>query len=325
MELTAFAIVVLALLLAAVRELTPAAARFSASSARPLEPAVWSLSSAMLGLALMEFFASQVDRIALGFYSGARAVGIYSVAAAMVAYVSIVLHSVNQIFSATISDLHTRGDHALLARLFQSLTKWVVGLTLPVASVLIIFARPIMRIFGSDFEAGWPILVIGTFGQLVNCGVGSVGYLLLMSGNQKRLLKVQAVMAVVMVALNIALVPGWGLMGAAVAAAITNAGTNAWNLIEVRRALGLSPYNRSYVRLLPPAIAMLGATALLKRNSGIFHHDWLAVGATGVAAYLVFGAVALAFGLDDDDRLIAHAIWSRISGAFPRMPTKVEP
>src|ERR1700738_3894828 len=130
-----------------------------------------------------------VDKVALGHYLNAQDVGVYSVAAAVVVYVPLVLQSVNKIFSPTIADLHTRGGHALLSRLFQSLTKWVIGLTTPLAAVVIVFARPIMRIFGPDFAEGWPILVIGTLGQLINCGVGSVGYLLLMSGNQKRLIR----------------------------------------------------------------------------------------------------------------------------------------
>ena len=50
-----------------------------------------------------------------------------------------------------------------------------------------------MRVFGHDFEAGWVILVIGAAGQLVNCAVGSVGYLLLMSGNERRLVRIQLV------------------------------------------------------------------------------------------------------------------------------------
>ena len=72
-----------------------------------------------------------------------------------------------------------------------------------------------------------------------------------MSGNQRRLIRVQAGMAAVIVVLSVWLVPVWGVLGAAVAAAITNVGVNAWNLVEVRRALKLSPYNRSYLKLLP--------------------------------------------------------------------------
>ena len=259
---------------------------------------------------------TQADRIALGFFRHPREVGIYAIGATVVVYVPLVLSSINQIFAPTISDLHTRHEHALLARLFQSLTKWVVGMTLPLALVIIALARPLMRIFGGDFEVGWPILVIGTLAQLVNCGVGSVGYLLLMSGNERRLLKVQIVMALVMVGACIALVPLWGIVGASLAAAITTVGMNVWNLLEVRKVLGLSPYNRSYLRLLPPAIATAAAMLVLRRYAGVFHHDWLTVGVALTLAYGIFAAVVLLSGLDADDKLIAKAIWSRVRGTL---------
>jgi O-antigen/teichoic acid export membrane protein len=304
------------LLLIAVRQLTPPAARFSAHSSASPSKEVWSLSAAMLGIGFLDFLMAQVDKIALGFYRGAREVGIYSVAAAVVVYVALALNSINQIFAPTIADLHARGEHVLLARLFQSLTKWVIGLTLPLAMVVIVFSRPIMRIFGHDFEAGWPILIIGTVGQLVNCGVGSVGYLLLMSGNEKRVVKVEIIMAAVMVVLSAALIPLWGIMGAAVASAVTNVGMNVGNLLQVRSALGLWPYTKGYLRLVPPTLAMMLATILLKTHSDIFRHDWLAVGATTVAAYAVFAAIVPIVGLDADDRLIATAIWSRVRNVF---------
>ena len=145
-----------------------------------------------------------------------REVGIYAVATALVTFVPIVLQSVNQIFSPTIADLYARGQIELLGRIYQTLTKWILGLTLPLAAGIIIFAPALMRIFGHDFELGWPILVIGTLGQLINCGVGSVGYLLMMSGNQGRVVRIQAVMACVMVGLSAILIPRWGITGAAV-------------------------------------------------------------------------------------------------------------
>jgi O-antigen/teichoic acid export membrane protein len=310
------AAIVSLLLLMAVRRLTPDAARFSALPGSHPEGEVWSFSVSMMGIGFLEFLMSQVDKIALGYYRSAREVGIYSVAAAVVVYIPLVLSSINQIFAPTIADLHTRGERALLSRLFQSLTKWIVGLTLPLALVIIVFARPLMRIFGHEFEYGWPVLVIGTIGQLVNCGVGSVGYLLLMSGNERRLVKVQTVMATVMVVFCAALVPLWGLVGAAVAAAITNAGTNLWNLLEVRRTLGFSPYNRGYFRLLPATVASVAAAVVLHRYSDIFHHDWIAFGVALGLAYSIFAGVILLIGLDADDRLIAAAMWSRVRGVF---------
>jgi O-antigen/teichoic acid export membrane protein len=311
------AVVVGSLLIAAVWRFTPKAARLFAQSSISPERQVWSFSAAMLGVAFLEFLIGQVDKVALGFYRGPRAVGIYSVAAAFVVYVPIVLNSINQIFAPTIVDLHARGDHALLRRLFQSLTKWTVGLTMPLALVVIVFARPLMRIFGADFELGWPILIIGTLGQLVNCGVGSVGYLLLMSGHEKRLIRVQMFMALCMIVASAVLVPLWGIYGAAVAAASTNIGINLWNLLEVRKALGILPYNRSYLSLTLPISSTLALVLVLKRMSYAFRHDWLAIGVTLLLAYLIFPAVFLAIsGLDADDRLIASALRSRLRGAL---------
>ena len=315
------AIIVLGLLVSLVWRLTPAAARSFDASRLSIEREVWSFSAAMFGVGMMEFFMGQTDRVALGHYRGAHDVGVYAVAATLVAYEPIILQSVNQIFAPVIADIHTRGDHRLLGRLFQTLTKWMLGLSFPLAVVMILFARPIMAVFGHDFEAGWPILVIGTCGQLVNCGVGSVGCMLLMSGNQHRLVRVQAYMAAMMVVLSIWLVPLWGVWGAAVAAAVTNVGVNVWNLVEVRSALKLSPYNRSYLKLVPPLASAFFVTWLASKlaiSSSIFismKTDLMVIFVALVSAYATFSAVALLMGLDEDDRLIANAVWARVRGA----------
>lgn len=311
------AVMVVCLLTVAVWRFTPVEARGLLHLPPPLEPEIWSFSKAAMGLAFLQFLMAQMDKVTLGFYRGAREVGIYSISAAVVAYISLILNSVNQVFSPMIADLHTRNDFAMLGRLYRALTKWIFGLTLPLAITVMVYASAIMRIFGRDFEAGWPVLIIGTIGQLVNCGVGSVGVLLLMSGNQKRLLRVQMGMAAVMTATSIALVPVWGIVGASIAGAITNAGTNIWNLREVRKALGLSPFSRSYLRLLGPTVVTTLVALGLKREADIFRHNWLAIGISLLASYLVFAAVVAALGLDEDDRLVATAMWARVRKTVP--------
>ena len=311
---------VMVLLISMVWRLTPVEARSPDLKRLWIEPEVWSFSAAMFGVGLMQFFMGQTDRVAIGVYRGAHDVGVYAVAAALVAYETIILQSVNQIFAPVIADIHSRRETVLLGRLFQTLTKWMLGLTFPLAIVMITYARPIMRMFGHDFEAGWSILIIGTCGQLVNCGVGSVGYLLLMSGNQRRLVRVQATMAAVMVILCFQLVPRWGALGAAVAAAITNVGMNAWNLVEVRRALKLSPYNRSYLKLLPSVGSALLITLLISllitKAPFFLRADWVGIVISLGMSYGAFSAVTFAMGLDADDRLIANAVWARLRGFF---------
>jgi O-antigen/teichoic acid export membrane protein len=179
-----------------------------------------------------------------------------------------------------------------------------------------------MGIFGPDFERGWPVLVIGAVGQLVNCGVGSVGYLLLMSGNQKRLIKVQFAMTVVSVLTNIILIPALGMVGAALASACVNAGGNLWNLYEVRKALGISPYNRSYFALLIPGMSTLVAVLFIRFSTNSINQRWFVVALALLLAYAVFGGLAAAYALDPDDRMIARSVWSKLRVGMQKFGAK---
>jgi len=221
------------------------------------------------------------------------------------------LQSVNQIFSPTIAELHARGDLELLGRLFRSLIKWTLGLTIPLAAVMILFARQIMGMFGPEFAPGWLVLVAGTFGQLVNCAVGSVSFLLLMSGREKHVLKIQTVMAVVLIALNLVLIPRMGLLGAALAGAAVTAATNLWSLAEVRTTLGIVPSAKKYLALAAPTIVMLVMVLLFQHFVATAWPAWAAILVGLTIAYLVFAGVSL-LALDSDDRVIARGIWSRV-------------
>ncbi len=316
------ATIVTVLLVAAAWRLTPPGARFSLASLPPLDPEVKSLALAFLGMNVLDFLVTQADKILLGIYLNPRVVGIYVLASTLSAFIPIILQSVNQIFAPVIADLHALGRRDVLQKLFQTLTKWILGLSFPLACVMIVFAPRLMRIFGPDFESGWPVLVIGAVGQLVNCSVGSVGFLLLMSGNQKRLIKVQFAMTIVSVVTNLVLIPILGIVGAALASACVNAGGNLWNLYEVRKALGISPYNRSYFALWVPCLSALSALLLMKfatSSTAWAHHPWFAVVLSLLVVYAVFAGVAALFALDSDDRMIARGAWAQLRSGVQKL------
>ena len=317
------AVGVVGLLFVSAWKLTPREVFRQRGPLPPLGKQVISFGIAALGLSILEFLLAQTDKILLGFYLNPREVGIYAVAMAVVAFVPIGLQSVNQIFSPTIADLHARGQRELLGLLFQTLTKWIFAFTLPLAIAVVTFAQPLMRMFGNDFAKGWPVLVIGTIGQLANAGTGSVGYLLFMSGNQNRLVKIQSTMTAVSVLLNVLLIPRWGIVGAVVAAATANAGTNAWNLLQVRSSLGLSPYNRSYLSLLPAAMATAVVEFLILRLGQGMHSNPLLILVSIAVGYLTFLGTMIAFGLDKNDRLLADAVRNKLRGGLERFGVSI--
>jgi O-antigen/teichoic acid export membrane protein len=241
---------------------------------------------------------------------------------ALVGFVPVALQSVNQIFSPGIAELHANGNHSLLQRLYTTLTKWILALTIPLGLTIVIFARPLMGIFGSDFEAGAAVLIVGTIGQLVNCAVGSVGYLLLMSGHQNQMLKIQTVNAVLMTTLSVLLVPRFGIRGAACAAAVSVAVTNLWSLSAVYRRLRLFPYDSSYLKLFLPAI-LSGMVLVLLRFSLQAHFAFLVAAVGVLCAYGVFLGTFVSLGLTDEDRRLAQAAWGKFGFNFRRNGARI--
>lgn len=70
---------------------------------------------------------------------------------------------------------------------------------------------------------------------------GSVGFLMTMTGHEREAARVVAGAALANVALNAALVPPFGLSGAAVATAVSLVGWNAVLLTRARTRLGIVP------------------------------------------------------------------------------------
>jgi O-antigen/teichoic acid export membrane protein len=277
-----------------------------------------SVATTTLGLALLGFVMTQTETVALGRFRDPHALGVYALGTAIVAFVCIVLSSVNQIFGPTIADLYAREQHDLLSRMYHTLTKWIIGLTLPLAAVIMIFSLPIMRIFGHEFESGWIVLVIGTVGQLVNAGVGSSGTMLYMTGRHRYLIWIQAGVSLMIVVLNVLLVPRWGIVGAVCTAAIANVAVNTCYLITVRRVLGLFPYDTSYFRLLLPGVGMLSVLFVIRETFSAIWPAWATLGASLLLAYVIFLGLALVFGLNADDKLVAQMIWARIQSVIFR-------
>jgi O-antigen/teichoic acid export membrane protein len=205
----------------------------------------------------------------------------------------------------------------MLMRLYQTLTKWSLGLTIPLALGIMLFAKPLMGVFGPDFKEGWPVLAIATVGQLVSCSVGSVGLLLLMSDQQKRMVRAQAITVVLTLGLNFLLIPRIGLMGAAIATAATNASLNLLWFRDVRKRLKLFPSRRGYVSLLLPTIATIVALALVRELLKLRAPEIVTVAIGLTAGYIAFAVFAVRFSLEPQDKMLAASAYSRFRAMFP--------
>ena len=253
-----------------------------------------------------------VDRLFVGSYRPAVEVGIYQAASQLSIAFAIILSAFNAMFSPMAADLYHRGELHRLEELFRVSTKWGLYLSLPPFLVTCFAPKLVMHaLFGHQYIAGWAALVILTFGQVVNAGTGPVGYLLVMTGHQKRMFHISATMFVISVILGRVLVPRWGMAGAAVATACGITGLLAGAIISAHTLLGMRPYDKRYLK---GALATALATVVLFLLRVVhLNSPLLTLTLNTIAAFGVFTGVLLLTGLDLEDRKFIGAIRARLS------------
>ena len=87
--------------------------------------------------------------------------------------------------------------------------------------------------------------------------------------------------------------------------------------MEVKKTLGLFPYNRGYWSLALPATVTIVATVALRIALRSATADIPVVVLCTAIAYALFLGTVLIAGLNADDRLIASAVWYKVRNSFP--------
>ena len=240
------------------------------------------------------------DLFVLTRYASDAEVGIYSAALRAGQLMVLFLTSVSLMFSPFVADLHARGERDRLDKLFKSLTRWTLAATLPAFLLLAIAPGSVLRVFGSDFAGGEDALLILLAGQLVNVATGSVGFVLIMVGRTGWDLVVYGASLVLNLGLAFALCPRYGMAGAAVANSVTFALSKWARLALVKRFIDIQPYDRTYLRLLPPVL--VGAAVMGAVHAALSVGWALDVLATGLLGSVAFAAVYLTLGLTPEER-----------------------
>jgi len=174
----------------------------------------------------------QADLLILGALKGAKAVGVYGVADRGADLLAFVFTAAISAMAPTIASLYARGDLEALQIMVTKLVRVTLALSVPVAIAFIGFAYWVLLwIYGAEYVAGQRALAILSVGQLVNVAMGPVGMLLIMTGHEKDATWSIGISALVNVGLNFALVPKWGLEGAAFSAASSMV---LWNCLMAR-------------------------------------------------------------------------------------------
>lgn len=164
---------------------------------------------------------SWASTVTLGLLASSADVGIFGTANRAAMLTSFVLLAVNSISAPKFAALHKQGDLVTLGRIARNSAKLMAMVASPVLAILILFPGKVMGMFGPQFVAGAPVLAILAVGQFINVVTGSVGWILIMCGYERMMRNNIVICAALSVGLNLLLVPRFGVIGAALATAIT--------------------------------------------------------------------------------------------------------
>lgn len=186
-----------------------------------------------LGLHLLAVRVSQTvlnssDVIIVGILVGPAEAGIYGAAVKSVVLVSVVTQAVNLQVPPSVARLLAQDRHTEVEALVRRSARFAFLPSLLLALGLGIASSLVMGVFGASFEAGAAALTILAIGRLVTAWTGPVGSLLNVSGHQQIPVRVYAAAAALQVGLDFALIPSFGIDGAAVAASVAMI---FWNLL----------------------------------------------------------------------------------------------
>lgn len=202
----------------------------------------WARTLAPLSLlAALEVFDEQADVLLVGALVSTTEAGIYAAVSRFSLLIAFGFMAVNAITAPMIANLYAQRDIARLQRLTTLAARGVLAFALPVAGGILAAGPMLLSWFGPEFVAGYRPLAVLTIAQLVTAVIGPVGFLLTMTGNQHLAFRVRVVSCLLNIALNAALIPWLGILGAAVSMTVTTCVWKVGMLYYVRKTLGIYP------------------------------------------------------------------------------------
>lgn len=268
---------------------------------------------------LLTIFGPNIRTILLGSLNTVRSVGVFTVATRVNMVGSAFLNSITTISMPIVSELYARREHDKLRHFYQTMTKWTLAFNLPFFIFILLFAEPILSLFGRSFVSGSAGLIILALSNLIAAATGICGVMVIMTENVWLNTVNSALRLIFTIALSVWLIPTGGVIGAAVATALSLIIVNLILTIEVFVLFKLSPYNKNVIK---PLIAGVLSGVVAYALKVVWGHSTLVgmVFGAGVLA-ITYAGMMWVLGLSEDDRIILDRLFGRVNHLWAMIRT----
>lgn len=184
--------------------------------------------------------ASSTDVLMLGWLTNAKEVGLYSIAAKLSLLMSLFLQVSNSAISPKLASLFALKNITELEVLIKRVTSGLIIIGILFLGNFIFFGDFLLSFWGNEFKEAYYVLIILSVGQFFNISSGCAGLLLVMCGFEKIHGYISLLSLIINLGLNYILILNYGLIGAAIATAITVVSENIIKFIVVKNKTGIT-------------------------------------------------------------------------------------
>jgi O-antigen/teichoic acid export membrane protein len=237
------------------------------------------------------------DVLMLGYFAPPSAVGLYDAVRPLVRIVPVIWGSMIFMYTPLVSELHADGDRGALRRVYVVVTKWFASATFPFILTFLLFpAATLSAVFGPAYAEATTALRLLAVAYFLGNLMGPNGATLTALGYTREVLAANVVAATANVALNVALIPEFGVTGAATATAAALVLRNGGRVLLLYYLAGVHSAHAPMLRpmtataLVAAGAYALGLPAAVTSGAGVAA-GFLALASTYLASVVLGGDV----------------------------------
>ncbi len=295
----------------------------------------WSLVRFTFPIMLAELLNQAIYRLDIVFLGllmkdGPTAVAGYGAAVLIAGVLSSVRYAFDPVLSPVAAACADEKDTARLALNLTRMTRWVLGLSWPLFSTLLVFGDFFLGLWGPEYGNAHAVLVVLCVAHLVNAVLGLHQWPVVMSGRSPLDLLNNVAGFLVIVVANLLLIPALGPLGAALATLLGNVVFRGLQVLEVHSIFRVGPFNRSFLWL--GVAGTFSLAVQLAIRAVVAEPGWTTVAISAICGVAIVGTLYLWKAAPEDRELVfAVRRWLRgesgssDSGSSPFGPEKPIP
>lgn len=224
-----------------------------------------------------------IDVVFIGKYETLQQVGIYSIAAFIGLILETPLNAIEKIAGTKVARLFVANNLDEIEKIYKLSSKYLMIFCGLIGSMLVVCITPLLGILPNDYSSGAHVTILICAGAFFNSAAGINYSILTYSNFYKFGALFYFLLLLIVIALNLLLIPVYGITGAAIAAMSVSILHNLFRFLFIKRKLNMHPFTLDSLK-----IVLIIAASILSACWISVENKYMLILLRGVTSGVVF-------------------------------------